>query len=316
MSKSTILSSSIAKKWWMALTGLFLCLFLIGHLIGNLQLIFIKGVEGKRAFNEYAYFMGTNPLIKILSYLTYISIIFHAIDGLILTLENRKSRPEKYVYEKPNNNSRWYSRSMAILGSMILIFLVIHMQNFWWKMKYSSKHMPIHKEFIYQPALNAQQNGVEDTLSSFYYTTNGSFLPEKSINVKYNNKVIEFYQNKEESSKQIKQFDPSYTPKGDGPKIGEGYKDLYSLVFAFFGHDKTKEAGIAANKYALICVIIYTISMFVLAFHLLHGFTSAFQSLGLYHKKYNSTLKFIGKLFAVLVPVLFAIIPIIIYLNK
>ena len=88
MSNSSILKSSIAKKYWMALTGLFLCTFLIGHLLGNLQLIFIDGEEGRRAFNEYAYFMTHNPAIKILSYLTYISIIFHAVDGFILTIQN------------------------------------------------------------------------------------------------------------------------------------------------------------------------------------------------------------------------------------
>ena len=95
MSKSAILKSSIAKKWWMALTGLFLCLFLVGHLLGNLQLIMIDGVEGKRAFNEYAYFMTHNPLIKIMSYLTYLSILFHAIDGIYITIQNKKEIEEE-----------------------------------------------------------------------------------------------------------------------------------------------------------------------------------------------------------------------------
>lgn len=148
MSKSAILSSSIAKKWWMALTGLFLCLFLVGHLLGNLQLILHTGVEGKRAFNEYAHFMGTNILIKVMSYLTYISILFHAIDGVLLTVQNKKARPNKYAYEKANANSKWYSRSMAVLGSIIFIFIVIHMQNFWYKMKVSSAPMPLHVENI------------------------------------------------------------------------------------------------------------------------------------------------------------------------
>ncbi len=83
MSKSAILKSSIAKKWWMSLTGLFLCLFLVGHLLGNLQLIFITGEEGQQAFNEYAYFMTHNPFIKILSYLTYASILFPTLDAKI-----------------------------------------------------------------------------------------------------------------------------------------------------------------------------------------------------------------------------------------
>ena len=106
MSKSALLKSSIAKKYWMALTGLFLCLFLVGHLAGNLQLILKTGEEGKRAFNEYAYFMANNPAIKILSYLTYISIIFHAVDGIMLAFQNKKARPVAYAYNKPSANNK------------------------------------------------------------------------------------------------------------------------------------------------------------------------------------------------------------------
>lgn len=86
MAKSAFLKSSIAKKYWMALTGLFLCLFLSGHLAGNLQLIF----SDAKHFNEYALFMTSNPAVKILSYLTYISILFHAVDGILLTIQNKK----------------------------------------------------------------------------------------------------------------------------------------------------------------------------------------------------------------------------------
>ncbi|MFM7595488.1 MAG: succinate dehydrogenase, partial [Flavobacteriales bacterium] len=58
MSVRSVFSSSIIKKVWMALTGLFLCTFLVGHLAGNMQLILKTGEEGRRAFNEYAYFMA------------------------------------------------------------------------------------------------------------------------------------------------------------------------------------------------------------------------------------------------------------------
>ena len=74
MSNSVLFKSSIGKKVFMALTGLFLCTFLVGHLLGNLQLILKTGEEGRRAFNEYAYFMGHNPFIKILSSLLDIII--------------------------------------------------------------------------------------------------------------------------------------------------------------------------------------------------------------------------------------------------
>ena len=136
MSKSGILKSSIAKKYVMALTGLFLCLFLVGHLLGNLQL-FIPGEKGQTAFNEYALFMTTFPAVKVLSYLTYASVLFHLVDGIVLTIQNRKARPVRYAVEKGTANSGWSSRNMALLGTIVLVFIVTHMQNFWWKMHFS-----------------------------------------------------------------------------------------------------------------------------------------------------------------------------------
>ena len=73
----------------MALTGLFLCLFLVGHLLGNLQL-FDTTSEGAVKFNEYAKFMTTNPLIKVLSYLTYACVLFHVVDGLCLQFKTER----------------------------------------------------------------------------------------------------------------------------------------------------------------------------------------------------------------------------------
>ncbi|HSP40416.1 MAG TPA: hypothetical protein VLN46_03210, partial [Gillisia sp.] len=77
----------------MAFTGLFLCTFLVGHLLGNLQLLLPVSESARDQFNEYGLFMTTNPLVMILSYVTYLSILFHAIDGVILTINNRKARP-------------------------------------------------------------------------------------------------------------------------------------------------------------------------------------------------------------------------------
>lgn len=135
MSNSGLLGSSLVKKYWMAATGLFLCLFLIGHLAGNLQL-FIPGYEGKLAFNEYAVFMTTNPAIKLLSYLTYFSILFHAVDGILLTRQNRAARPDRYVMEKSSVNSNWSSRNMAFLGIITLAYIVFHMADFWYEYKF------------------------------------------------------------------------------------------------------------------------------------------------------------------------------------
>jgi succinate dehydrogenase / fumarate reductase cytochrome b subunit len=138
MAKSALLKSSIAKKYWMALTGLFLCLFLAGHLAGNLQLIFSDALH----FNQYALFMTSNPAVKLLSYLTYISILFHAVDGFLLTYQNIKARPIGYAKNNPSKNSSISSRNMAVLGTLILVFIVTHMVNFWAKMHFD-ENMPL-----------------------------------------------------------------------------------------------------------------------------------------------------------------------------
>lgn len=143
MKNSALLKSSLAKKYWMALTGLFLCLFLVGHLLGNLQLLGEFNQETAEKFDLYAKFMTTNPAVKILSYLTYISILFHAIDGFMLAFQNSKARKQNYAYSKPEKNSNWTSRYMAVLGSVILIFIIMHMYHFWARMHFSD--MPVYK---------------------------------------------------------------------------------------------------------------------------------------------------------------------------
>ncbi len=136
MAKSALLKSSLAKKYWMAFTGLFLCTFLVGHLLGNLQLLLPVSDAARDQFNEYGLFMTTNPLIMILSYVTYFSILFHAIDGVILTINNNKARPKGYVSFRPSTNSTWSSRNMGLLGTVIFAFIVLHMNAFWAKMKF------------------------------------------------------------------------------------------------------------------------------------------------------------------------------------
>ncbi len=292
MSKSAILSSSIVKKYWMALTGLFLCLFLVGHLLGNLQLITHTGESGKLAFNEYAHFMATNPFIKIMAYLTYFSILFHAIDGFMLTYQNVKARPKKYAYNKPGTNSSTPSRYMAVLGTLVLIFICLHMANFWFKSKVSSEAFPLHKISV-----EAQPGEKPDLL---YVTQTGSYIPAKAFESSENGPA----------QMEIKNETEFYNIKPN-VKMGAGYKDLHGLVFSYFG--KTKE-GFPKNDYAWLAVAFYVLSMGVLSFHLWHGFSSAFQSLGLRTRKFGPTISLVGKVFAIVIPALFAIIPILIHL--
>jgi succinate dehydrogenase / fumarate reductase cytochrome b subunit len=271
MAKSAILKSSLAKKYWMSFTGLFLCLFLSGHLAGNLQLIFSDALH----FNQYALFMTTNPAVKILSYLTYISILFHAVDGILLTVQNRKARPIGYA-KTDGSSSSFSSRNMAVLGTIILVFIVTHMVNFWAVMHFD-KNMPLQTISIGQAGQQQE----------YYLTTDGGYLPKAQVDqqmIKIENRT-EF-------------FDAAANVK-----IKEGYKDLHKITVAFFKDPKT----------GLIATILYVIAMLTLAFHLLHGFQSAFQSLGLNNPKYTPAIKKFGMAFAIIVPILFAIIPVYIH---
>lgn len=205
----------------MALTGIFLILFLAVHLAGNLQLL---KDDGGKAFNIYAHFMGHNPLVQFISKGNFAFILLHIIWGAMLTIKNRQARgPEGYA--NTNKKSAWASRNMGILGTLILIFLVVHIRHF-----YAEAHF-------------------------------GS-LP---------------------------------TQVYDGAEV----QDLYTQVSYWFSKDWY--------------VALYVFCMIALGFHLWHGFASAFQSLGLKHLKYNGLINFVGKSFAVVVPALFAWIPIAMY---
>lgn len=130
-------TSSIGQKFIVALTGLFLCTFLLVHASGNLQLF--KHDNGM-SFNLYTVFMTTNPLIKAFSYILYASILFHAFKGIHLAYKNRMARPIQYAMTDGKANSHWTSRSMGILGTLILVFLIVHMSDFWFK--YKRGHIP------------------------------------------------------------------------------------------------------------------------------------------------------------------------------
>lgn len=223
-----LFDSSIGRKVTMALSGLFLCLFLVGHLVGNLQLLIPDQAAAQEQFNFYAKFMTTNPAVKILSYLTYFSILYHAFKGLMLTIQNRKARPVDYAVKKRAANSHWTSRSMGVLGTLILVFIIVHMGDFWREMHF--------------------------------------------------------------------EMQPSYQLKN-----GEMVKDLYSEVIEAFQNP--------------LYVLLYVASMFAVGFHLWHGFKSAFQSLGLGQPTLAALIQKLGYGFAIIVPLLFAIIPIFILVK-
>jgi succinate dehydrogenase / fumarate reductase cytochrome b subunit len=126
------LKTSIGKKIVMGITGLFLTTFLIIHVSINACIYFN---DGGKTFNAAADFMSHNPVIRILEIGLLAGLLIHMIQALRLTMENKKARPIAYAKIDGAANSKWYSRSMGVLGSLLLIFFVVHFANFWFPTK-------------------------------------------------------------------------------------------------------------------------------------------------------------------------------------
>ncbi len=124
---SGFLSSSIARKFAMALSALFLIIFLIIHLTVNITSVFSETV-----FNELSHFMGTNPLIQfVMQPVLIFGVVFHFVMGFVLELKNKSARKVKYVKFNGAANSTWMSRNMIYSGLVILAFLILHFGDFW-----------------------------------------------------------------------------------------------------------------------------------------------------------------------------------------
>lgn len=203
----------------MGLSGLFLVTFLLVH-CGVNALVFLN--DGGKTFLEAAHFMGTNPLIRVLEIGLVAGFLIHIIDGYSLLMKNKAARPVDYAYSKASSNSTWYSRSMGLLGTLLLLFLIVHTADFW--------------------------------------------IPNRT-----------------------NQF-------ATGEEL-----NLFEMMKAEF-----QETWV---------VLIYCAGCFSLYWHLLHGFKSAFQTLGLNHPRYNGIIATTGTAFAVVVPFIFAMMPIGFYLG-
>lgn len=219
---SKFLTASIGRKFVMSLSGLFLLVFIAVHLGLNLLLIFDNSGD---LFNQGAHFMATNPLIKIMEPILGLGFIIHIVWSFFLEYQNWKARPVKYAKKNMSGASSWASRNMLVLGGLVLVFLIIHVINFFVKMKF----------------------------------TGDPLLAEVTVK-------------------------------------GEHMHNAYALVSAAF-----------INSTAL--GIFYILGGILLGIHLSHGFWSAFQTLGLNNKHWLNRWKVIGTIYAILVAVGFAVIP-------
>ena len=223
---SNIFNSSIGKKLMMALAGLFLVTFLLVHLGINLTLIIF---DDPRIFNIAAHFMANNILIKVFEVVLFGGILLHIIYGLLLQLLNWIARPIGYKVSNPAQTS-FFSKFMIHTALFILVFLVIHLFDFYFKAKFGHGHV---------------------------------------AEITYNGKL---------------------------------YHDLGTMVI---------------EKFQILWVVISYIAFFLfLGFHLLHGFGSAFQTLGLNHKVYTPVIKSLGYLYTFIVVAGFIAIPLWIYLTR
>lgn len=218
----------------MGLTGLLLITFLVEHLIGNLLLL-----SGPAAFNEYAEFMGSNPIIRALEFGLFGGFIFHIVDGLILAYQNKKARPVGYAVSSGSKNASWFSKNMAVTGTILLIFFILHLMSFFIKARF----------------------GLDVSFGVDANCYEGSWVanPEWGL--------------------------------GEGHTMSMWHKAAFLFSIPWYS-------------------AIYIVAMIVVMMHLLHGFQSAFQTIGFNHPKYTPLIKALGYGYAVLVPAGFCVIPI------
>ena len=158
---SNFLTSSIGKKLVMSLTGLFLIVFLLVHLTGNLQLLLN---DGGQQFNLYAKFMTTNPIIQFTSYGLYAFILIHAVQGILLWLKNRAAKGGGYAVNntKATNTVAGFAKNMGWLGIIIFVFLLIHLYQFWLQMKLGALPLVdydgVQVKNLYVPVMDAFTN--------------------------------------------------------------------------------------------------------------------------------------------------------------
>ena len=219
-------TSSVGQKITMAASGIFLVLFLIVHVSVN---ALIWANDDGDMFNRAANFLGANVVPRIIEVGLFVFFLLHIVQGLILEAENRSKRGVPYAVNYGNRGSKWYSRSMGLLGTLVLLFLILHLADFW--------------------------------------------IPSRFLTM------------------------PEATLKDDGKHV----HNLYALMQARFQ--------------LLWVVIVYILGCIALAYHLAHGFQSAFKTLGVHNKKYIGMLIWLGYAFAIIVPLAFIMMPVTFYFE-
>jgi succinate dehydrogenase / fumarate reductase cytochrome b subunit len=208
----------------MSLTGIFLISFLVVH-VGINACIWAN--DGGQMFNLASHFMATTIVIRIVEVGLFAGLLLHIIQGLIVEIQNRTHRRIGYAVSMGNKGSKWYSRSMGLLGTLLLFFLVMHLSHFWVPSRFTE-------------------------------------LPTIDIN-------------------------------------GREVANQYAEIIRVFQNP--------------VVVVLYVLGCLSLMYHLLHGFQSAFRTLGVPNGKYINLIKGFGFGFSVIVSLAFAMMPVSVYIG-
>lgn len=125
----------ILRKTVLAFTGLFICIFLIAHLGANLLLLLPES-SARGLYNSYSQTLRANPFITLIAYINYACLLFHVVYGVLITVKNRQSKGILNIKNASTETSTWTSQNMALLGSILLAFIIVHMANFWFRVKF------------------------------------------------------------------------------------------------------------------------------------------------------------------------------------
>lgn len=136
----TMFTSSLGRKYVMSLTGLFLITFLVVHFTANILSVL---PDNGLTFNAFAEFLEHNILIRSIEYILFAAFIIHILQSITITIKNNRARPQKYDVKPGNSNSAWSSRNMGILGTIIFIFLVIHLRNMFWDLRFHAEELGV-----------------------------------------------------------------------------------------------------------------------------------------------------------------------------
>lgn len=235
MTWKQMFTSSIGQKLVMAITGIFLITFLVIHV--GLNATIWANDEGKM-FNAGANFMGTMIVIRIMEIVLFAGIIIHIVQGLVLTSSNNSKRKVGYQVQY-GKGSKWYSRSMGLLGTLLLLFLIMHLYHFWIPSRMG--------DFVNRPLNEVTYPGLH------------------------------------------------------GETQGPTYHNLYNQMLIVFQDP--------------LIVALYVLGCISLAYHLMHGFESAFRTLGVYNNRYSTMLRSIGYAYSIIVCAAFAMMPISMYMR-